>query len=37
MLKLHMLAVIVRSVFEKNGKYYIFRWMFVGHINARIC
>ena len=38
MLKLHMLTVIVRSVFEEDGKYYFiikfFRWMFVWSINA---
>ena len=37
--KLHMLKVIVRSVFEEDGKYYpqvFFRWMFVWSINARI-
>ena len=39
MLKLHMLTLIVRSVFEEDGKYYpqvFFRWMFVWSINARI-
>ena len=37
--KLHMLKVIVRSVFEEDGKYYpqvFFRWMFVWNINAGI-
>ena len=39
MLKLHMLTVIVRSVFEEDGKYYpqvFFRWIFVWSINPRI-
>ena len=38
MLKLPMLTVIVRSVFEDDDKYYslFFRWMSVWSINARI-
>ena len=38
MLKLHMLTVIVRSVFNEYGKVYpiFFRWMFVWSINTRI-
>ena len=42
-LNLHMLTVIVRSVFEEDGKYYsqVFEfftsiWMFLWSINARI-
>ena len=40
-LTLHMLTVIVRSVFEEDGKYYpsFFRWLFVLFvwiINVRI-
>ena len=37
-LTLHMLTVIVRSVFEEDGKYYpsFFRWLFVWIINVRI-
>ena len=39
-LKLRLLTVIVRSIFEDVGKYYphvFFRWMFVWIINPRIC
>ena len=39
MLKLPMWTVIVRSVFEVDGKYYpqvFFRWMFVPSTNPRI-
>ena len=39
MLKLHMLAVIVRFFFEEDRKYYpqvSFRWMSVWSVNARI-
>ena len=39
MLKLHMLAVIVRFVFEEDRKYYpqvFFRWMSVWSVNTRI-
>ena len=36
-LKLHMLTVIVRSVFEENGKYQKknFRWLFVWVIKMQ--
>ena len=38
-LKLRNTTIIIRSVFEEDGKYYpqgFFRWMFVWIINARI-
>ena len=39
MLNLHNLTIVVRFVFQKDGKYYpgdFFKWMFVWSINARI-
>ena len=38
-LKSHNMAIIIRYVFEENGKYYpqdFFRWRFVWVINARV-
>ena len=39
MLKFRILTIIIRNIFEKNGKCYpgiFLKWLFVWNINARI-